>query len=482
MHVRFRSSLRAACVGITLLIVGIGLSPAEAGEERPNIVLMLSDDQSWSGLSVAMHPDLDYSKSDVVQTPQIAKLASEGMRFSAAYAPAPVCSPTRIALQTGRSPAVLHWTKAGPSVGPAANHKLIGPRNIRAIASDETTIGELLKSAGYRTAHFGKWHLRGGGPGAHGYDVHDGDLGNEHAAKFEDPNPVDIFGMTERAIAFMKASKSEGKPFFVQMSWHALHAPENAMKATLAKYQGLVRGGRSRQVARAAIAEDLDTGVGRLLAALDALDLTKTTYVIYTSDNGGGGGGRGRSARGRPRRARGLTGGKGSLSEGGIRVPFIVRGPSVAPNSWCHVPVTGLDLLPTFAAWAGLRRLPKGVEGGDIATLLLNEGKGAVVRPREELVFHFPHYQDERGPQSSILLGSLKLLKCYEDGCLRLYDLSKDPSEQNDLAEEMPEKAAELEARLATYLRSVEAQMPSPNPLYDPDRAPASRKDPPRRR
>lgn len=456
-------------LGLLLLLSVLAAVPAEAGEERPNIVLMMSDDQSWSGLSVAMHPDLAYSKSDVVQTPHIAKLASEGMRFSNAYAPAPVCSPTRIAIQTGRSPAVLHWTRAGPSARASANYKLIAPRNIRALPTSETTIGELLQAVGYKTAHFGKWHLKGGGPEAHGYDVSDGDLGNEYAAKYKDPNPVDIFGMTERAVAFMKASKQEGRPFFVQMSWHALHAPENALKTTMAKVQGRVRGGRARLVARVAIAEDLDTGVGRLLAALDELDLTKTTYVIYTSDNGGGGGG-GQGRGGRRRRVRGLSGGKGSLSEGGIRVPFLVRGPDVEANSWCHVPVTGLDFLPTFAGWAGVRKLPKDIEGGDFAPLLYDPGKGKVKRPRDELVFHFPHYHDERGPQSAIRLGAWKLLTYYEDGRSALFDLSKDPLEQDDLSAKEPKQTAKLEALLETYLREKDAQMAAPNPSYDPDK------------
>ncbi len=135
--------------------------------DRPNIIFMLADDQGWNGLSVAMHPTVAGSKGDIFYTPHLEKFASQSMRFSAAYAPAPVCSPTRISLQTGKSPAQLHWTKAAPAV---EGQKLIEPRIIKDISSNENTIGEMLRGAGYATAHFGKWHIRGGGPGQHGYD------------------------------------------------------------------------------------------------------------------------------------------------------------------------------------------------------------------------------------------------------------------------------------------------------------------------
>ncbi len=308
---------------------------------------MLSDDQGWNGLSVPMHPDVAGSKGDIFHTPNLEKLAAQGMRFSTAYAPASVCSPTRISIQTGKSPAQLHWTKAAPAV---QGRKLIEPRLIKDLSKDEVTIGELLKRAGYATAHYGKWHISGGGPGAHGYDEHDGDTGNENAFKFTDPNPVDIFGMAERAARFMEKSKRENKPFYIQLSWNALHAAELANKATLAKYEKLATN-NSKQAATAAITEDLDSGVGKVLQAVDQLGLSENTYIIYMSDNGSGGGGR----RG------GLSGGKGSVWEGGIRVPLIVRGPKVTANSWCHVPVVGYDFLPTLCALAGVhaKELPR---------------------------------------------------------------------------------------------------------------------------
>ena len=448
--------------GVAALLVAI-VSVAAAAD-RPNIILMLADDQGWDGLSVEMAPGVAGSRSMICQTPNLEKLAAEGMRFSNAYAPAPVCSPTRISLQTGRSPAALHWTKAAPA---EPGHKLLEPTLVKEIGAAEVTIGELLKAAGYRTAHYGKWHLRGAGPGRHGYDEHDGDTGNENASQFRDPNPVDIFGMADRAEAFMATSKEAGQPFFIQLSWNALHASENALKATLAKYAQQLGSRDDRRTTVAAITEDLDTGVGRVLAAIDRLGLAGTTYVIYTSDNGsGGGGGKGGG------RAAGLSGGKGSVWEGGVRVPFIIRGPGIAANSWCHVPIVGYDLLPTFCDWAGVpaATLPKAVEGGSIAGLVAHEGQGKVVRPRDELLFHFPHYQSGHAPHSAIRVGNLKLIKFYEDDSVRLFDLDADFGERDDLAATRPTDAARLRARLEESLAAAQAQLPSSNPDFDPAR------------
>lgn len=423
--------------------------------ERPNIVFMLSDDQAWNGLSVAMHPNMAGSKGDIFHTPNLETLAAQGMRFSAGYAPASVCSPTRISLMTGKSPAALHWTKAAP---PETGHKLIEPRNIRSIPANETTIGDILRKAGYATAHYGKWHISGGGPEKHGFDESDGDTGNENAYQFKDPNPVDIFGMADRATAFMERSSKAKKPFFIQLSWNALHASENANQATLAKYERQLNGENRKRITTAAITEDLDTGVGRVMEAIERLGLTGTTYVIYMADNGAGGG------------KKVLAGGKGGVWEGGIRVPFIVRGPGVKPNSWCHTRVVGYDLFPTFCEWAGIApsTMPKGIEGGSIASLLKNDGRGEVDRPREELVFHFPHYQGDT-PHSAILLGDLKLLHFYEDNHDELYDLVKDISERNNLATQRPAETKKLRARLDKYLADVDAQFPTPNPNFDPN-------------
>jgi arylsulfatase A len=433
-------------MGLLLLLL---LALAVAAE-RPNFIFMLSDDQSWNGLEVSMHPDMPHAKANI-DTPHIASLAKRGMRFSDAYAPAPVCSPTRISLQTGKSPAKLHWTKAAPTATASDGFKLISPVLRRAISAKETTIAELLGAAGYATAHYGKWHIQGGGPEAHGYDESDGETGNADAAPFVDPNPVDIFGMGERAMAFMATNKQANKPFFIQMSYHALHYPQNARKATLAKYEARVGAG-GKGFGRAAIAEDLDSGIGLLLKKVDELGLRDNTYLIYMSDNGG-------SARGT------LSGGKGSIHEGGIRVPLIIAGPGIAPGSWCRQRVVGFDLLPTFCELAGVRTLPAGIEGGSFTHLLRGVEK-PVSRPGE-LVFHFPHYQSG-GPSSAIYDGDYKLIHFYETGSHRLYNLA----EGRDLATEQPERSQQLATRLHSYLKRIDAQLPTPNPQFDPANPP----------
>jgi arylsulfatase A len=455
--------IRTCLTGV--LFVGMVITYADthaadaARPSRPNIVFMLADDQAWNGLSVAMAPDVPASRGEQFQTPALERLAVAGMRFSAAYSPAPVCSPTRISLQTGMSPARLHWTKAAPR---EQGHRLLEPQNIRDIPGELATIAELLRRVGYATAHYGKWHIGGGGPGNHGYDEHDGDTGNEHAYQFTDPNPVDIFGMAARTASFMEKSKAAGRPFFVQLSWNALHAAQNARKATLAKY-GAMGDAVDKRIATLAITEDLDEGVGRVLAAIDRLGIADNTFVVYMSDNGGGGGKRG-----------GLSGGKGSVWEGGIRVPLIIRGPGVQAASWCHVPVVGYDLFPTFCTWAGVpgTALPKDLDGGSIAGLIAAGGRGHVRRDREEIVFHFPHYQSSDGPQAAIRVGDMKLISFFETGEAKLFDLSRDLGEQTDLAAARPAVAAELRKRLNAHLTLVQAQLPSPNPDFDPSQPP----------
>ena len=435
----------------------IAVPSVGSGAERPNIIFMLADDQGWSGLSVAMHPDVAGSRSDQFHTPSLEKMAARGMRFSSAYAPAPVCSPTRISLLTGQSPAALHWTKAAP---PVDGRKLVEPRLIKNIPPTATTFAELLQEAGYATAHYGKWHVGGGGPGRHGFDEHDGDTGNEQAFKFTDPNPVDIFGMADRAAIFMERNAKSGKPFFIQLSWNALHASENALKVSLEKYQRQMSDESSKRIEIAAMTEDLDTGVGKVLQTIDQLGLSGNTFVIYMSDNGAGGG-----------RRSPLRGGKGGVWEGGVRVPLIVQGPGVKAGSWCHTPVVGYDFFPTFCEWARVdsTRLPPRIEGGSITSLLSNAGRGDVNRHREELVFHFPHYQSDDGPQSAIRLGDFKLMKFYEDNRVMLFNLSNDMGERHDIAAQDPDRADQLRKRLENYLKEVDAQFPAVNPAFDPD-------------
>ena len=427
-------------------------------DTKPNIVFMLSDDQSWSGTAVPMHPDHDFSFDKDLNTPSLQGMAARGMRFSSAYAPAPVCSPTRASLITGRNPAALGWTKAGPSLSARKNPPMLAPKSDRSLDSDILTFAELLQQAGYRTAHLGKWHLSAGGPEAHGFDISDGNIGNEASSRYKAPNPVDLFGMAKRAEDFMAGSKQAGKPFFIQLSWLALHSAENALPETIAKYKaaGLRR---DRQAHRAALTENMDTAVGRIIASIEKLGLNDNTYIIFMSDNGG------------PSRDS-LAGGKGNLFEGGIRVPLIITGPGIEKNSWSHTPVVGYDFYPTFLDWAGVE-IPETVqaklEGGSLAKVLSGQAT-EVDRPREGLVFHFPHYQTQVTPHSAIRVGDYKLLKSHQTGRVKLFNLQADPREKNDLSKSQRDLARDLEAKLDTALQELGASLPVVNRDYDPSK------------
>lgn len=452
-----------------LFFLSILIFGHSAGHTQPNFIFILTDDQDWTETSVQMHPELPYSKSQYIQTPNLEKLASEGIIFSNAYAPSSVCAPTRISLQTGKSPAQLHWTKAGPAVTTRDNYPLIPKPIRRSIPSSETTIAEILKDAGYATAHYGKWHLSGGGPEEHGYDESDGNTGNQDAARHVAPNPVDIFGITERASAFMEKHAKASTPFFMQLSHNGLHYPENSTPEMLLKYAKLT--GRStddRLVQRCAMAEHLDQGLGLIMEKIDALGIRENTYLIFMSDNGGTAGGK-RDRRKNTTNTRPLNSGKGSVFEGGIRIPLIIRGPEVPADIYSNSRVVGYDLFTTFCSLAGIKQpLPEGIEGGDM-TAILHSGKGQVQRPREALVFHFPHYQADT-PHSAILLGDYKLIKWYEDSSVKLFNLSKDIGESKDLSEQFPEKTAELLKALEQYLKDMDAQIPDINPDYDPSK------------
>lgn len=440
---------------------GLAFASALAAESAPNILLLMADDQDWAGLSCAMHPDVQNSRSDYHRTPNIDRLAAQGMRFSNYYAPAPVCSPTRASMQTGLNPARLRWTKAAP---PELGHRLLEGESRKNLLEGEITVAEVLRARGYATAHFGKWHLGGGGPSRHGYDESDGDTGNRDADKFVDPNPVDIFGMGERAARFMERQVKAGKPFYVQMSYHALHRPDNALRATRALFEGLKAGRIHWDPAQAAITADLDTGIGRLMEVVERLGLTKSSFVIYTSDNGGGG----RSE------ARPLNAGKGGLWEGGIRVPMIVRGPGVEAGTWSHVPVVGYDFLPTFCRLAGgSGEMPKHLDGGDFSPVLFGKNQ-SVVRNDEGLVFHFPHYQGD-APHSAVRLGDHKLMRFHEDGRTVLFDLSRDLGERRDIAGSCPEITNRLSDLLMHRLKAMGAAMPRINPDFDPAKEPVKR-------
>lgn len=336
---------------------------------------------------------------------------------------------------------------------------MIQPTHISEFPAVETTIAEVLKKSGYATAHLGKWHLGGGGPGQHGFDVHDGDTGNETPEDVE--GPKDITGLTERAKKFMEAQAKAGKTFYLQLSHYAVHTPIESQKASQEKFSGMQKGERHSDAEFAAMTWDLDASIGELLDKINELKLTDNTYVVLMSDNGG---------VGNPRQSQNLplNGGKGTLYEGGIRVPLIIRGPDIKADSLCREGVTGCDLFPTFCEWAEISEIEK-LAGVSLLPLL--SGKGKFQRCEDSLLFHYPHYGlgPAQKPQSALILGKYKLLKELETETLHLFDLEKDISEKNDLADKLPEKTAELDALMTRRLKELDAQMPSKNPDYDPD-------------
>ena len=439
---------------VLMLVLGCATVLRAAADVGPNFVVIMAEAQGWPNTSVMMDDRLSASKSAVFKTPAVERLAREGMRFAYGYALSPRCTPSRAALLTGIGPAALHMTYVGVGreTGPVRT-ALIPPEPILEMPTAVTTVAEMLKGVGYTTAHFGKWHVGRTDPGKHGFDESDGATNNGGPDGVANPNPKQSFGMTERGIAFMRRAQLAGKPFYLQLS----HYPNQERK------EGGGGNGRDRDTVRAD-SDEIDQTVMQLLTALDTLDLPGRTYVIYTADHGG---------QGRNGNAP-LSGGKGAVTEGGLRVPFLIRGPGIAGNVCSRVPVTACDVLPTIAELAGVRAaLPAAVEGGSLAAVLRDQaGRGNVQRSREELVFHFPHYDmGNGGPATAILLGGYKLVRNYEKKTQRLFDLENDLGEERDLAAKLPEKAAELDARLTRYLNAVAAQLAQPNPNYDPTKA-----------
>jgi arylsulfatase A-like enzyme len=447
--------------GKIFFVAAFALVASARAATPPNVVVIYGEGTGWAATSVQMDDTNPASKSTAVHTPNLEHLAASGMRFVHGYAPSPRCTPSRAAMLTGRSAAALHMTFVGDGKRDAAGGEIVdnSRRSITPVANlelpaSETTIAELLKQGGYATAHFGKWHLGRVDPARHGFDESDGATGNGGPDNVADPNPKQALGMTERGIDFMTRQTKAGRPFYLQLS----HYPSQPG----GRGQGGGDGGDRKARDAASTADIVDQTVGQLLDAIDRLGLAASTYVLFTTDHG------------TPGRNSPLSGGKGTVAEGGLRVPFFIRGPGVVPGSFSRTFVTQLDLFPTWAELARIQApLPAGLEGGSLAGLLRDAGRGVVSRPREEFVVHFPHYdKDAQGPASAIFLGTMKLIRHDDTGTIQLFDLSRDIAERNDLASSKPGDTANLQQRLDAYLREVGAQMARPNPDFDPS-APA---------
>lgn len=408
-----------------ILAAWFGLT-ACAAAKAPNILFILADDQSWNGTSVRMMPQEAASASRVFKTPNLEKLAAQGMTFSQAYAAHCKCECSRAAIQMGRTTTTLNAPDKGS-------------RNWSAPVTD-SLVNTLKRANGsYKAAHFGKWqwfHT----PQSMGYDASDGITMNEdgNAADVEDPKQS--FGITRRAKAFMDEQVKGGHPFYLQLSYYAVHQTPQALAATLKKYESLNGGGRrGDRAVMAAMTEDLDTCVGEVLKKLDELGIADNTLVIYTSDNGG--------------RTEFLNGGKGDLGEGGLREPLIVRGPGIKGGTHSSTPVISYDLMATVLDYAAPGfALPKGVEGGSWKPLLTSGGRALVRRPIERFVWH--QAAEVAHPQSAIRRGDHKLLYFWDSKEGLLFDLGTDLRETRDIAKEKPEIAARLEAELKAHVRA----------------------------
>ncbi|QDU73778.1 Arylsulfatase [Bremerella volcania] len=459
---------------------------ASLADDRPNFVLIYADDLGWK--------DVGYQGSDFYETPIIDSLAKQGMTFSAGYACAGNCAPSRACMLSGQYTPRHHLYAVGSTDrGPKNEMRLKPIPNSSGLSPESLTLAEALKSAGYATGHFGKWHLSGkdgADPSEQGFDetydsFGDGPLkeGTETNKKGPPSDPKGVFTLTDKACAFIE--KNRDRPFFCYLPHHAIHGPLQGQPKTVGHFEAKPKGKNHKSVMYAACTYDLDESVGRLLAKLDELKLAEKTMVIFTSDNGA-----------TPQSLQEpLRGNKGGYYEGGIREPFIIRWPGkVKPGSVCDVPVIQVDIYPTILAAAGVS-VPDGkvLDGESLLPLLTGQGQ----LERSAIFWHFPGYLNTavtRGRPLDVRTGfrsrpvtvinkdhwKLHLYheewvldggaeKLPENGAVELYDLRKDVGERHDLAASNPQKRDELLADVLRWHESVGALIPTePNPKYAP--------------
>lgn len=456
-------SIRNALACSLLLVIASAAAAAqgraaESPARPPNIVLILADDLGWA--------DLACYGNTFNETPNIDRLAAQGVRFTQFYASGPVCSPTRAGLQTGR-----HQARYGLTVHIPGHwrpfERLVEPPNALQLPVSAATIAERLGDAGYATGYFGKWHLGGDGYGPReqgwqtaieiqGHDVRprvSGGRGPQRLTEF----------LADRAIEFIGENKE--RPFLLMVSHYAVHIPINTTPELLEKYEAKPpMPGYPSRPDYAGLLEEMDRSVGRVVESLDRHGLSENTLVIFTSDNGG----LAHQQNGTVVTSNApLRGEKGMLYEGGIRVPCIARWPGVIPNGAdCDQPATTLDLCPTFLELAG-RPTDDPLDGTSLVPTLREPRRRDKTR---SLYWHFPHYHHSR-PSGAIRRGDWKLIEFFDTGELELFNLADDLSGTRNLVDDQPEIARELHESLIAWRRDVQAQMPQENPAYDPERA-----------
>lgn len=454
-------------LALILLSPSAPASAADAPAPKWNFVYILTDDLGWT--------DLSCMGSEFYETPNIDRLAAQGMKFTQAYAACTVCSPTRAALLTGKYPARLHvtdWIEGHKH--PKA--RLQVPDWTMHLPLEEYTIAEALRGAGYATASIGKWHLGGPSyyPEKQGFDQNIGGYERGQPPSYFAPYKIPTLAegptgefLTDResaeAVKFITSNRD--RPFFLYLPHYAVHQPIAGKQDVIAKYQRKVHSDYPQHNATyAALVESVDDSVGRILKTLDELNLADRTVVVFSSDNGGLTLGRNPPTSNLPLRA-----GKGSAYEGGVRVPLIVKWPGVtAPGSTNDMPVITPDAYPTFLEIAGIQPQARQIIDGHSLVPLLRGGTGF---QREAIYWHYPHYHPGGAtPYGAVRAGNFKLIEFYEDEHVEMYDLRADLGETNNLANQFPAKANELRQMLGNWRRSVNAQMPVSNPDFDPAR------------
>lgn len=434
----------------------------------PNIVLLLVDDLGWA--------DVGCYGSTFYETPNIDRLAQQGLKFTNAYASCNVCSPSRASILTGKYPARLHitdWIQGHEK--PYA--KLLPPQWTQYLPLEETTIAEVLKKKQYATASIGKWHLGDDikyYPEHQGFDVNIGGnyLGSppSYFSPYRIPRLKDgLKGeyltdrLTDEALQFIRDKKDQ--PFLLYLSYYAVHIPLQGKPDDVAHFRSKRDSTASqRNAVYAAVIKSVDDGVGRVTRLIEELHLEKNTIIIFMSDNGGILGVKNRITSNLP-----LRGGKGTGYEGGVRIPFIVKWDGkIARNTTCDVPVIHADFFPTVAQITGSDiSAIRDVDGISIASLF----SGGKNLQRDALYWHYPHYHTEGAtPFSSIRQGDWKLIYYYETAKMELYNLHSDPGELHDVALQEKKLATMLYEKIKTWKQKTGAQDPVVNPAYDPSR------------
>jgi arylsulfatase A len=448
---RMRNRVFFSVLTIASILSGAIPAGARAAERttessrHPNIVFILADDLGINDLGC-------YGRKDQ-HTPHLDRLARQGMRFTTAYAAQSVCSPSRAAILTGKSPARLHLTTFLPGRPDTVAQLLLHPRIEQQLPKGEKTVAELLKSAGYVSACIGKWHLGGKGslPTDRGFDSYF--PGHALTKPSAGEGGKGEYELTARAEEFIEANKN--RPFFLYLAHNNPHVP------LVAKAELIEKNKRAFNPVYAAMIETLDDCVGRIVARLEALGLAENTLIVFTSDNGGLHVLEGPFT---PATYHLFRGGKGFCYEGGLRVPLIVRWPGkVKVGQVADTPVIGTDWTPTLLAIAGLAP-PEKLDGVSLAGLL----SGAKDLPPRALYWHQPHYTNQGGrPAGAIRLGDWKLVEDYENGRCELFSLAQDPRETTDRGAQEPARVADLRGRLESWRRDVGAQENTANPKFN---------------